>query len=436
MGGNSPSHLHHGEGGGVTLVEGIRLSARVIKRMRQNIASPPSPSPLSSGPPHGDAVAPVTAPSAEHLLPLRTPPEPSPATPPQGPSPSSPPSVVTFYAPPPAESLAPPAAEAGAPPPAEPGAPPSDPPPPIEQETLTPPSDAHNQRAAAPTQIPAQVTPPPPAKVTPPPPPDVHPPPPAASPAPCYPATELAVVPTDGPPEGLASAPAEEPAAALLLPPDVEEEVAAFVPTAPPAAVSQVGAKEFEAELRQKIREEMQRSLQEEMEGRRKELQLQLEAMKAEVHAAARAQAEAQVEERVREADKAAYEASLSDAIAKERLRTEDDRRVMQLYAHQLEEKEEALKRRNALHKEHIVQLESKCAEFFKASSESFQKGKEETHRRFARFNIQPVCGDLQSQILKCYQEQPGKTLTCSKIASAYMQCVEQAQKSQVISGG
>ncbi|XP_061781295.1 uncharacterized protein [Nerophis lumbriciformis] len=420
MGGNSPSHLHHGEGGGVTLVEGIRLSARVIKRMRQNIASPPSPSPLSSGPSHGDAVAPVPAPSAEHMLPLLTPPEPIPATHPQEPSPSSPTSVVTFHAPPLAESLSPPAAE--------PGAPASDPSPPIEQETLTPPSDAHNQRAAAATPIPAQVTPPPP---------DVHPPPPAASPAPCYPATELAVVPTDGPHEGLASAPAEEPAnAALLLPPDVEEEIAAFVSTAPPAAVSQVGAKEFEAELRQKIKEEMQRSLQEEMEGRRKELQLQLEAMNAEIHAAARAQAEAQVEERVREADKAAYEASLSDAIAKERLRTEDDRRVMQLYAHQLEEKEEALKRRNALHKEHVVQLESKCVEFFKASAESFQKGKEETHRRFARFNIQPVCGDLQSQILKCYQEQPGKTLTCSKIASAYMQCVEQAQKSQVISGG
>lgn len=45
------------------------------------------------------------------------------------------------------------------------------------------------------------------------------------------------------------------------------------------------------------------------------------------------------------------------------------------------------------------------------------------------RFSIQPVCGDLQSQILKCYKENTGKTLSCSSIASAYMQCVDNAKK-------
>lgn len=44
-------------------------------------------------------------------------------------------------------------------------------------------------------------------------------------------------------------------------------------------------------------------------------------------------------------------------------------------------------------------------------------------------FSIQPVCSDLQSQILKCYKENTGKTLSCSGIASAYMQCVENARK-------
>lgn len=45
------------------------------------------------------------------------------------------------------------------------------------------------------------------------------------------------------------------------------------------------------------------------------------------------------------------------------------------------------------------------------------------------RFSIQPVCGELQSEILKCYKENTGKTLTCSGIASAYMQCVNDAKK-------
>lgn len=48
------------------------------------------------------------------------------------------------------------------------------------------------------------------------------------------------------------------------------------------------------------------------------------------------------------------------------------------------------------------------------------------------RFSIQPVCGDLQSQVLKCYRENTGKTLTCSSIASAYMQCVDDAKKVRV----
>lgn len=48
------------------------------------------------------------------------------------------------------------------------------------------------------------------------------------------------------------------------------------------------------------------------------------------------------------------------------------------------------------------------------------------------RFSIQPACGDLQSQVLKCYRENAGKTLTCSSIASAYMQCVDDAKKVQV----
>lgn len=45
------------------------------------------------------------------------------------------------------------------------------------------------------------------------------------------------------------------------------------------------------------------------------------------------------------------------------------------------------------------------------------------------RFRFQPVCGDLQSQILKCYRQNAGKTLDCSSVASAYMQCVDHAKK-------
>ncbi|XP_077601151.1 uncharacterized protein LOC144215849 isoform X2 [Stigmatopora nigra] len=234
--------------------------------------------------------------------------------------------------------------------------------------------------------------------------------------------------------------PAQEPAATTLPFPDVEEEVSAFVSAGPSAAAaSVVNLEDIEKDLRQKIKEEMERELQGAMERRRAELQLQLEAMQTETHAAAESWAAAEVAARVKaalKADEPEQAANISKAIAKERHRTEDERLTMQLYAHQLEEKEKALKERDALYKEHVAKLEARCTQFYKATAESFQKGKEDAHRRFMRFNIQPVCGDMQSQVMKCYQENPGKSLSCSRIASAYMQCVEQAKKSQPSTAG
>lgn len=191
--------------------------------------------------------------------------------------------------------------------------------------------------------------------------------------------------------------------------------------------------------MKQKIKMEMQLSLEEEINQRRQELQRQLEEMRAQARAAAQASAQAQVEEQVKktlDGEMMAYKENLTDAIMKERMKTEDQRLMVQLYAHQLEEREKELRKRDVLYKEHIAKLEAKCTEFYRVTAESFQKGKVETHNRFARFNIQPVCGDLQSQILKCYKENTGKTLSCSGIASAYMQCVDNAKKNKLSTGG
>jgi len=48
------------------------------------------------------------------------------------------------------------------------------------------------------------------------------------------------------------------------------------------------------------------------------------------------------------------------------------------------------------------------------------------------RYEISPVCTDLQGQILKCYKENAGKTLLCSNIASLYMQCVNRAKQVKI----
>lgn len=271
---------------------------------------------------------------------------------------------------------------------------------------------------------------------------------------PCH-CVELAVIPTDAPlteppvkplplPPPEPAPPAEEPTIDLALPPVVEDEAPAVASVPPPPAATPVSPEVLEQELRLKIKEEMQTSLEEEISQRRQELQRRLEELRAQAQAEAKAAAEVQVEEQVKktlEAEREAYRESLTEAIVKERIKTEDQLLMVQLYwmevkSKKLEAREQELKKRDALYQEHVAKLEAKCAEFYKVTAESFQKGKEETEKRFARYNIQPLCADLQGQVLSCYRENPGKTLSCSSIAAAYMQCVSNAKKNKMSPGG
>jgi len=43
--------------------------------------------------------------------------------------------------------------------------------------------------------------------------------------------------------------------------------------------------------------------------------------------------------------------------------------------------------------------------------------------------NVEPVCSNLQSQILNCYRENREQTLQCSDLAKEYMQCINAAKK-------
>ncbi|KAM4734975.1 coiled-coil-helix-coiled-coil-helix domain containing 3b isoform 2-T2 [Anableps anableps] len=532
MGGSSPSRLSAEEDeGGMTFVKGIRLSDRVINRMKN---SSKASCPHFSPDPQTQVANPVPAPSVEHLLHLQTPPSPQfiptpPPTPTQEAVPTSP-SVeaappVKLIPPPPVKfhSLPPPFLDSGAPPSApssraenpevpESLTPPSAlepivlPPPesfiPLhkEPETLTAPqmeqvtepvvlppnlscefvkpaepaavepleSSASSLSQTQTVQISTSVkclpvkpvispSPLPSASAKPGAPPleteatpvveEVHLSPPPSLPEPSLDEAslscqheELTVAHT--PPELEAPPPKEpgpiaaEPPVTTFLPP-VEDEEPSTIPS--PAEGLPFSPEVMEEDLRQKIRAEMQKSLEEEINQKRQELQQQLEEMQALSRAEAKAAAQALVEEQVKqtlEAERAMYMEKLTESMAREKMIAEDEKLMVQLYAHQLEEKEKEMKKRNELYKEHVSKLEAKCAEFYKVSAENFQKGKEETHKRFARFNIQPLCGDLQGQILKCYKENPGRTLTCSGIASAYMQCVDNAKKDKLTTGG
>ncbi|KAM4874980.1 MICOS complex subunit MIC19 isoform 4-T4 [Thomomys bottae] len=68
-------------------------------------------------------------------------------------------------------------------------------------------------------------------------------------------------------------------------------------------------------------------------------------------------------------------------------------------------------------------------SEFYKVTTEQYQKAAEEVEAKFKRYEYHPVCADLQAKILQCYRQNTQKTLSCSALASQYMLCVNHAKK-------
>ncbi|XP_058623973.1 coiled-coil-helix-coiled-coil-helix domain containing 3b isoform X2 [Onychostoma macrolepis] len=194
-----------------------------------------------------------------------------------------------------------------------------------------------------------------------------------------------------------------------------------------------------EEKLRKQIREDLQKLLNEEMKMAEHNMRQELEEEKAKAKAQARAAAQLQIQDEVQkllEEEKASYQQTLADAIRREKLNVQDEHLITQYYAQKLEEKEKDLENQDALFREQIAKMQKKMARFTKVTAENYKKGLEDAHNRFRRCQIKPVCSDLQSQILKCYAENKGQTMSCSNIASLYIQCVDRARQDKKLSTG
>ncbi|RXM35631.1 hypothetical protein EOD39_3975 [Acipenser ruthenus] len=97
--------------------------------------------------------------------------------------------------------------------------------------------------------------------------------------------------------------------------------------------------------------------------------------------------------------------------------------------AKQLEEKDRDLRKQDAYYKEQLARLEERSAQFYKVTTEQYQKSVTEVEAKFKRYESHPVCADLQGEILRCYQESNGQTLSCSTLARQYLQCVNNAKQ-------
>uniref|UniRef100_G3Q841 Coiled-coil-helix-coiled-coil-helix domain containing 3a n=1 Tax=Gasterosteus aculeatus aculeatus TaxID=481459 RepID=G3Q841_GASAC len=228
-------------------------------------------------------------------------------------------------------------------------------------------------------------------------------------------------------------------------------------PPPPPAA-----AAVDEEALRKKISDELYETLEQDRAKAEQELQAWVTAEKARVAAQAQNEAQSQVPgevARLLSAERAVAQESIQQAVMRERISTEDEKRRAQLFrtanllvyaqtdvemhtkeidrkAKQLAAREADLNKQDAFYREQVARLEERSAQFYKVTTENYHNAADQVNAKFKRYEAYPVCADVQSQILACYKENVGKTLNCSNIAALYLQCVNNAKQSKLRTGG
>uniref|UniRef100_A0A8C5T6R7 MICOS complex subunit MIC25 n=1 Tax=Malurus cyaneus samueli TaxID=2593467 RepID=A0A8C5T6R7_9PASS len=105
-------------------------------------------------------------------------------------------------------------------------------------------------------------------------------------------------------------------------------------------------------------------------------------------------------------------------------------------WANELEVKEAELKLQEAFYTEQLARIEKKNAEIYKLTSEQYHEAVAKAEERIKRKNTDPICANLQYEILRCYRENQHEVLKCSELAKEYQRCVSSAQKDLLVNSG
>lgn len=134
--------------------------------------------------------------------------------------------------------------------------------------------------------------------------------------------------------------------------------------------------------------------------------------------------------------EREAARTEMSKALYRERLQSCQEREKTKLLAKQLEKKEAELKALDAFFKEQLAQLEKRNLDRYKQTEKQFHDQATKSEALVKARNTEPVCINLQSQILNCYKENREQTLQCSDLAKTYMQCIDAAKKNLLVNHG
>uniref|UniRef100_A0AAR2KYK0 Coiled-coil-helix-coiled-coil-helix domain containing 6a n=1 Tax=Pygocentrus nattereri TaxID=42514 RepID=A0AAR2KYK0_PYGNA len=132
---------------------------------------------------------------------------------------------------------------------------------------------------------------------------------------------------------------------------------------------------------------------------------------------------------RIARKEREAARQDITRAVQRERLQTLQESEKAKQLGKQLEKKEAELKALDAFYREQIAQLEKRNLDHFKTSVEQFHAAANRSEANIKPRCMEPVCTNLQAQILLCYRENRNQTLRCSDLAKEYMQCIDAAKK-------
>uniref|UniRef100_A0AAY5K7N1 CHCH domain-containing protein n=1 Tax=Esox lucius TaxID=8010 RepID=A0AAY5K7N1_ESOLU len=127
--------------------------------------------------------------------------------------------------------------------------------------------------------------------------------------------------------------------------------------------------------------------------------------------------------------EREAARTEMSKALHRERLQSHQEGEKAKLLAKRLEKKEAELKALDAFFKEQLAQLEKRNLDRYDQTKKQFHDQATKSEALVTARNTEPVCINLQSQILHCYKENQEQTLQCSDLAKTYMQCINAAKK-------
>ncbi|XP_005103247.1 MICOS complex subunit Mic19 isoform X2 [Aplysia californica] len=75
-----------------------------------------------------------------------------------------------------------------------------------------------------------------------------------------------------------------------------------------------------------------------------------------------------------------------------------------------------------------LKELQERNAALQKQTNDQFAKAVKEVEEKFVNYTASPVCQDLQTKVLQCYQDNANEVLNCSAIVNAFSTCVDRAR--------